>query len=82
MVKLKLKLRKKKKSKILKKKKGKLQKKESWRYCKIWRKFRKTSKSLCLEEVYSNLRRSIRLNKVKDLEAHIEELYTWESLSE
>ena len=44
----------------------------------------KLQESLCLEEVYSNPEESIRVNKeIKDLEAHIEELYaTWESLSE
>ena len=44
----------------------------------------KLQESLCLEEIYSNPEESIRVNKeIKDLEAHIEELYAkWESLSE
>ena len=44
----------------------------------------KLQESLCLEEIYSNPKESIRVNKeIKDLEAHIEELYAkWESLSE
>ncbi len=44
----------------------------------------KLQEFLCLEEIYSNPEESIRVNKeIKDLEAHIEELYAkWESLSE
>lgn len=44
----------------------------------------KLQESLCLEEVYSNPEESIRVNKeIKELEAHIEELYAiWEEISE
>ncbi|MCI7442690.1 MAG: ABC-F family ATP-binding cassette domain-containing protein [Clostridium sp.] len=44
----------------------------------------KLQESLCLEEVYSNPEESIRVNKeIKELEAHIEELYElWEEISE
>ena len=44
----------------------------------------KLQESLCLEEIYSNPEESIRVNKeIKELEAHIEELYAiWEEISE
>lgn len=44
----------------------------------------KLQESLCLEKVYSNPEESIRVNKeIKELEAHIEELYAiWEEISE
>lgn len=44
----------------------------------------KLQESLCLEKIYSNPEESIRVNKeIKELEAHIEELYAiWEEISE
>ena len=77
---------KKKQKNLQKEEKAKLQKikKTEEDIAKSEENLEKLQESLCLEEVYSNPEESIRVNKeIKDLEAHIEELYaTWESLSE
>ena len=77
---------KKKQKNLQKEEKAKLQKikKTEEDIAKSEENLEKLQESLCLEEIYSNPEESIRVNKeIKDLEAHIEELYaTWESLSE
>ena len=78
--------RKKKQKNLQKEEKAKLQKikKTEEDIAKSEENLEKLQESLCLEEIYSNPEESIRVNKeIKELEAHIEELYaTWESLSE
>ena len=77
---------KKKQKNLQKEEKAKLQKikKTEEDIAKSEENLEKLQESLCLEEIYSNPEESIRVNKeIKELEAHIEELYaTWESLSE